>query len=144
MKKTDDNQEIQNLKRTIEYATAYLQAGNRISYELVNEMHRIILESVRGEQKTPGQIRTTQNWIGPRGCTLEGATFVPPIPEEVYVLFEVFGFGDMEYFAGIKLFNKVIDRLGVDMAQQKRYEVFDRIYEASMREKKVKRDRNNR
>lgn len=86
MKKTDDNQEIQNLKRTIEYATAYLQAGNRISYELVNEMHRIILDSVRGEQKTPGQIRTTQNWIGPRGCTLEGATFVPPIPEEVYDL----------------------------------------------------------
>ena len=36
----------------------------------------------------------------------------------------------MEYFAGIKLFNKVIDRLGVDMDQQKRYEVFDHIYEA--------------
>lgn len=60
------------------------------------------------------------------------------------VLFEVLGFGDMEYFAGIKLFNKVIDRLGVDMDQQKRYEVFDRIYEASMREKKVERNRNSR
>lgn len=58
------------------------------------------------------------------------------------VLFEVFGFGDMEYFAGIKLFNKVIDRLGVDMDQQKRYEVFDRIYEAGMREKKGERNRN--
>ena len=57
---------------------------------------------------------------------------------------EVFGFGDMEYFAGIKLFNKVIDRLGVDMDQQKRYEVFDRIYEEGMREKKVERNRNNR
>ena len=42
----------------------------------------------------------------------------------------------MEYFVGIKLFNKVIDRLGVDMDQQKRYEVFDHIYEAGMREKK--------
>lgn len=52
------------------------------------------------------------------------------------VLSEVFGFGDMEYFAGIKLFNKVIDRLGVDMDQQKRYEVFDQIYEEGMREKK--------
>lgn len=60
------------------------------------------------------------------------------------VLFEVFGFVDMEYFTGIKLFNKVIDRLGVDMDQQKRYEVFDRIYEEGMREKKVKRDRNSR
>ena len=60
------------------------------------------------------------------------------------VLFEVLGFGDMEYFAGIKLFNKVIDRLGVDMDQQKRYEVFDRIYEAGMREKRVERNRNSR
>lgn len=58
------------------------------------------------------------------------------------VLPEVFGFGDMEYFAGIKLFNKVIDRLGVDMDQQKRYEVFDRIYEERMREKKVEQNRN--
>lgn len=38
--------------------------------------------------------------------------------------------GAMEDFAGIKLFNKVIDRIGVDMDQQKRYEVFDHIYEA--------------
>lgn len=60
------------------------------------------------------------------------------------ILSEAFDFGDMEYFAGIKLFNKVIDRLGVDMDQQKRYEVFDRIYEAGMREKKVERDRNSR
>ena len=37
-------------------------------------------------QRTPGQIRTTQNWIGPRGCTIDTATFVPPIPEEVYGL----------------------------------------------------------
>ena len=51
------------------------------------------------------------------------------------VLSEVFGFGDMEYLAGMKLFNKVIDRLGVGMEQQKRYEVFDRIYEEGMRER---------
>ena len=35
-------------------------------------------------QKTPGKIRTTQNWIGPRGCTMQNATFIPPILEEVY------------------------------------------------------------
>ena len=86
MKKTDDNQEIQNLKRTIEYAGAYLKSGKQICYELVNEMHKIILDSVRGSQKTPGKIRTTQNWIGPRGCAMENATFIPPIPEEVYGL----------------------------------------------------------
>lgn len=86
MEITDDNREIQNLKKTIEYAALNLQEGNMISYELVNEMHRIILDSVRGSQRTPGQIRTTQNGIGPRGCTIDNATFIPPIPEEVYGL----------------------------------------------------------
>ncbi len=86
MEKTDDNQEIQNLKKTIEYAQAYLRTKKQINYELVNEMHKIILDSVRGSQRTPGKIRTTQNWIGPRGCTIEGATFIPPVPEEVYGL----------------------------------------------------------
>ena len=57
------------------------------------------------------------------------------------VLSEVFSFGDMEYLAGIKLFNRVIDRLEINMEQQKRYEVFDRIYTESMQEKKDKRDR---
>lgn len=52
------------------------------------------------------------------------------------VLSEAFGFGDMEYFAGLKLFNKVIDRLGVEMERQMCYEVFERIYEEGMREKK--------
>ena len=86
LEKTDDNQEIQNLKKTIEYATEYLNEGNAINYGMVNKMHEIIMDSVRGSQKTPGKIRTTQNWIGPRGCTIEGATFIPPIPEEVYGL----------------------------------------------------------
>ncbi len=57
------------------------------------------------------------------------------------VLSEVFSFEDMEYFAGIKLFNRVIDRLEINMEQQKRYEVFDRIYTESMQEKKDEQDR---
>lgn len=57
------------------------------------------------------------------------------------VLSEVFSFGDMEYFAGIKLFNRVIDRLKINMERQKRYEVFDRIYTESIQEKKDERDR---
>lgn len=60
------------------------------------------------------------------------------------VLSMVFGFEDMEYCTGIKLFNKVLDRLGVDMAHQERYEVFDRIYEEGMREEKVECGRNSR
>lgn len=84
MEKTDDNKEIQNLKNTIEYAYNKIDSG--INFALVNEMHRIILDSVRGAQKTPGQIRTTQNWIGSRGVGIDGATFVPPAPEDVYEL----------------------------------------------------------
>ena len=60
------------------------------------------------------------------------------------VLSEVFGFRDMEYFAGINLFNNVIDRLGVDIDLQRRYEVFDRIYEEGMRGKKFEQSRNSR
>ena len=88
MKENDDSKEIENLKKTIEYAQRKLEENNNISYELVNEMHQLILDSERGSKKSPGQIRTTQNWIGPRGCTQENATFVPVKPEEIYGLLE--------------------------------------------------------
>lgn len=83
MEKTDDSQEIKNLKQTIEFAYREVAKGKTISIALVNEMHKILLNSVRGSEKAPGQIRTTQNWIGPRGVGIEGATFIPPIPGEV-------------------------------------------------------------
>lgn len=83
MEPTDDNLEIQNLKKTIEYAYQNICNGARVNIAFVNEMHRMILDSVRGAEKTPGQIRTTQNWIGPRGVGIEGATFIPPVPEAV-------------------------------------------------------------
>ncbi len=86
MRPTDDNLEIQNLKRTIEYAYQNICDGAGLSVGFVNEMHRIVLDSVRGSEKTPGQIRITQNWIGPRGVGMEGATFIPPVPEDVYEL----------------------------------------------------------
>lgn len=54
----------------------------------------------------------------------------------VDVLSKVFDFGDMEYFAGIKMFNQILDKLGVNMAHQDRYELFDRIYQERKREKK--------
>lgn len=88
MEKTDDNREIQNLKKTIEYAYHHIKNGGEINYDLVNNMHRITLDSVRGSQKNPGMIRVTQNWIGPRGVGIDGATFIPPIPEEVYGLLQ--------------------------------------------------------
>lgn len=84
LEKTDDNREIQNLKMALDYAGERL--ANGITFELVNEMHRLLLDSVRGSEKNPGKIRDSQNWIGPIGCTIDSATFVPPRPEEVYGL----------------------------------------------------------
>lgn len=52
------------------------------------------------------------------------------------VLYRAFDFGDMEYFVGIKMFNQILDKLGVNLAHQDRYELFDRIYEEGVREKK--------
>lgn len=86
MPKTDDNLEIQNLKKVIDFAKMHLKGNHKIDIKFINDIHKILLNSVRGNEKDPGHIRTTQNWIGPKGCTIEEATFIPPIPEEVPIL----------------------------------------------------------
>ena len=88
MPKTDDNLEIQNLKKVFEYSEIYLKDNKDINISFVNNLHKILLDSVRGNEKEPGKIRTIQNWIGPKGCTIEEAIFVPPIPEEVPILLD--------------------------------------------------------
>jgi Fic family protein len=53
-----------------------------LSLRLIREIHGKLLTGVRGANRTPGEFRTAQNWIGPSGCTLATATFVPPpVPE---------------------------------------------------------------
>lgn len=86
MPNTDDNLEIQNLKKVIGYSREYLKENKDINLLFVNSIHKILLNSVRGNEKDPGHIRNIQNWIGPKGCTIEEAIFVPPIPEEVPIL----------------------------------------------------------
>jgi len=54
-----------------------------VSVRLIREIHAKLLSGVRGHHLTPGELRTSQNWIGPSGCTLNEATFVPPPPHEV-------------------------------------------------------------
>ncbi len=77
--KFQDIQEISNYRQALFAARDHL-AVYPIRLGLVREMHRILLNSVRGKDKTPGEFRKDQNWIGKQGCTIEQATFVPPSP----------------------------------------------------------------
>jgi Fic family protein len=54
-----------------------------VSTRLIKLIHEKLMDGVRGQEKSPGEIRQTQNWIGPEGCTLNTATFVPPPPHEL-------------------------------------------------------------
>lgn len=64
-----------------------------VSVRLFREIHEKLLTGVRGSTLTPGELRRSQNWIGPAGCTLAEAAFVPPPPEEVPQ-----ALGDLEKF----------------------------------------------
>lgn len=78
----DSIQEVKNLKAMLEYANNNLQTQH-FSIDMINSMHKILLFGVRGKDKSPGEIRSIQNYIGPKGLGQESATFVPPVPEEV-------------------------------------------------------------
>jgi len=75
--KQRDVREVQNYVRAMEYGLKRL-GDLPLSLRLIRELHAILMEGVRGERATPGEFRQSQNWIGPPGCTLNDATFVPP------------------------------------------------------------------
>lgn len=50
---------------------------------LIKETHAVLLESVRGQEKNPGEFRYSQNWIGGQGSTLKNARYIPPNPEDM-------------------------------------------------------------
>ena len=81
VEKKGDVREVQNYVRAMEYGLKRLEELP-LSLRLIRELHGILMEGVRGERATPGEFRQSQNWIGPPGCTLNDATFVPPpVPE---------------------------------------------------------------
>lgn len=49
-----------------------------LSLRLIRDIHAKLLQNARGAHRNPGEFRTSQNWIGPTGCTLNTATFIPP------------------------------------------------------------------
>lgn len=54
-----------------------------LGVRLIREIHRRLLSGVRGRERMPGEFRTTQNWVGGSGSTIETARFVPPPPTEL-------------------------------------------------------------
>lgn len=77
--KSEDIQEISNYRLALFRASEHLQ-DYPIRLSFIRELHRILLNSVRGQDKTPGEFRVDQNWIGSAGCTIHEASFVPPSP----------------------------------------------------------------
>jgi len=81
VEKQRDVREVQNYVRAIEYGLKRLDELP-LSLRLIRELHGILMERVRGEHATRGEFRQSQNWIGPPGCSLNEASFVPPpVPE---------------------------------------------------------------
>lgn len=77
--KYKDIQDISNYRQALLRAREYLQ-DYPIRLGFVRELHRILMSSARGQDKTPGEFRMKQNWIGKPGCPIERASFVPPSP----------------------------------------------------------------
>jgi Fic family protein len=79
---SQDIEEVSNYIKAMNQGLYQLEALP-VSTRLIKQIHAILMEEVRGSNKTPGEFRRSQNWIGRPGVTLNNAEFVPPPPEEV-------------------------------------------------------------
>lgn len=77
-----DVEEVVNYVSAMNHGLARL-AEFPVSVRLIREIHEKLLTGVRGSALTPGELRRTQNWIGPAGSTIRTAAFVPPPPDVV-------------------------------------------------------------
>jgi Fic family protein len=78
----DDIREVRNYVDALEFGIQRLQELP-LSVRLVRELHRVLMQGVRGDHATPGELRVSQNWIGPPGSTIDSAAYVPPPPHEM-------------------------------------------------------------
>lgn len=78
-----DVEEVFNYVRAMNHGLRRLGENFPLSLRLIREIHAELMQGVRGGEKTPGEFRRTQNWIGGAGCTLTTASFVPPPPHEL-------------------------------------------------------------
>lgn len=85
----DESKKNVDIEEVINYSKALLSGGDLlkripISTRLIKEMHKILLTGeVRGNSRNPGEFRSIQNFIGPQGCTIQTASYIPPEPQLV-------------------------------------------------------------
>lgn len=77
-----DVSDVVNYIRATEFALERLKTLP-LCNRLIKETHAVLLESVRGQEKNPGEFRYSQNWIGGQGSTLKNARYIPPNPEDM-------------------------------------------------------------
>lgn len=77
-----------NVSDVVKYIKATEFALNRLHSlplcnRLIKETHAVLMEGVRGQEKSPGEFRYSQNWIGGQGSTIRNARYIPPNPEDM-------------------------------------------------------------
>ena len=82
------NDSPKDVEEVINYVRAMNHGLRRLgqlplSLRMLREIHGELMQNVRGSEKTPGEFRTSQNWIGGSGSSLSNASFVPPPPHEL-------------------------------------------------------------
>jgi Fic family protein len=87
VERRNDIHEILNYRRALRVAESGMKE-RPFNLNLIKQLHEILLDSVRGKNKTPGRFRTTQNWIGTPGSPIEEAQFVPPDPMRLHGLMD--------------------------------------------------------
>lgn len=106
-----DVHEVSNYVAALNYGLERLD-DLPISVRLIREIHEHLLRGVRGAHLQPGELRKSQNWIGPAGATLNEATFIPPPPHEVPQ-----ALSDLEHFMHAKDSMPALIRIGLTHAQ---------------------------
>jgi Fic family protein len=77
----DDVREVSRYVSALDHGLARIREGFPLSLRLIREIHAVLLSDGRGSEKTPGEFRRSQNWVG--GTRPGNALYVPPPPEEV-------------------------------------------------------------
>ena len=74
--------DVVNYIKATEFAIERLQTLP-LCNRLIKETHAVLMEGVRGQEKSPGEFRYSQNWIGGQGSTLKNARYIPPTPDDM-------------------------------------------------------------